>query len=61
MHILFLFIWDNFDKLISCGFVPNVGFILRRESRPGFVGAPVILVTRGHLDVIVELDNLKQE
>jgi len=38
--------------------LPDVRLVLRREPGPRLVRAPVILVTRGHLDIVVELDNL---
>lgn len=39
-------------------FLPNGGFVFWRETSPGLVSAAIILVAGGHLDVVVELDDL---
>ena len=45
--------------LVVIQFFPNAGFVFRCKSSPRFISPPVILVCRGHLYVVIELDYLK--
>ena len=45
--------------LVVIQFFPNAGFVFRCQSSPGFVSPPIVLVCRGHLNVVIELDDLK--
>ena len=45
--------------LVVVELLPDVGLVLGGEAGPGLVGPSVVLVARSHLDVVVELDDLK--
>jgi hypothetical protein len=47
--------------LVVVELLPDVGLVLGGEPGPGLVSPSVILVTRSHLDVVVEFDNLNKE
>ncbi len=47
--------------LVVVELLPDGGLVLWRQARPRFVCAAVVLVTGGHLDVVVEFDNLWQK
>ena len=40
-------------------FLADGRLVARREARPRLVGATVVLVSRRHLDVVVEADDLR--
>ena len=40
--------------------LPDGRLVLGRQPGPGFVSAAVVLVTRRHLNVVVEFDDLKR-
>ena len=42
-------------------FLSNVGLVLRREPGPRFVSAPVIFVTRGYFNIVIELYYLNKK
>ena len=45
-------------RLVVVELLPDGSLVLGREPRPRLVRAPVVLVARRHLDVVVELDDL---
>ena len=49
----------HLGRFVVVELLPDVGLVLGREAGPGLVRPPVVLVTRRHLDVVVELDDLK--
>jgi hypothetical protein len=49
----------HFGGLVVVELLPDVGLVLGRESGPGLVSPPVVLMTWRHLYVVVELDNLE--
>ena len=46
-------------RLVVVQFFPDACFVFRCESGPGFVRSPVVFMSRSHLDIVIELDNLE--
>ena len=53
-----LFMHVHLVGLVVVELLPDGRLVLGRQPRPRLVGAPVVLVARRHLDVVVELDDL---
>ncbi len=51
----------HLGRFVVVELLPDVGLVLGCEAGPGLVRPPVVLVARRHLDVVVELDDLKRQ
>ena len=48
-------------RFVVIQFFSDICFVFGGESGPGFVGSPVVLMRGGHLNVVIELDNLDKK
>ena len=48
-------------RFVVIQFFSDICFVFGGESGPRFVGSPVVLMRGGHLNVVIELDNLDKK